>query len=138
MNAMDKAQTHAAWKLAELCMKSCPDAYDKMLAERDALKSELEVADAEMQNLRNHAYVWAGSEPFSGQDVIDLLNQNEGLRKQLAALEKVAEAARPFSEAEECGAGFIIAEDSDHTYPCPECERVFALHRALAELEATQ
>ena len=82
MNIMDKSQIGEAWwLLAKDCMKKCPVAYKRILAERNALKSELEVADAEMQNLRNHAYVLAGNKPFSGQEVLALLNENNELRK---------------------------------------------------------
>ena len=86
MSAMDKAQTNAAWLLAKNCMKSYPVAYRRILAERNALKSELEVADAETQNLRNHAYVLAGNKPFSGQEVLALLNENNELRKAATRL----------------------------------------------------
>lgn len=57
---------------------------------------------------------------------------------ELTAYQKVAEAAKPFSEKDECEYGFLISEDSDHSYPCLECEQVLALRQAIAELEATK
>jgi len=106
MSAMDKAQTNAAWRLAKNCMKSYPVAYKRILTERNALKSELEVADAETQNLRNHAYVLTGNKPFSGQEVLDLLNENDELRKAATLLYvnlKVVESENNAARLEDAG-----------------------------------
>ena len=46
------------------------------------VKRLTEVLSIELDHLRRHAYVWATDEAaFTGQQVLDLLNQNEDLRR---------------------------------------------------------
>jgi hypothetical protein len=46
-------------------------------------------ARKEAVDLNNHAYVWAGSDPFTGEQVLDLLNENERLRNEINEVKRV-------------------------------------------------
>jgi len=59
---------------------------------RDALTVETEEGNllrAELAELKNHAYVWAGSDPFTGEQVLGLLNENDRLRKRVIDADEV-------------------------------------------------
>ena len=49
----------------------------------------------ELAELRTHAYVWAGADPFTGRQVLDLLNENDKLR---AARDEARKTIEPFAK----------------------------------------
>lgn len=53
-------------------------------------------AREELDALLLHQYVWAGNNPFTGQEVLDLLNENNRLRKELAELKEKEYRKNPF------------------------------------------
>jgi len=59
------------------------------------LKDNAVAATCELAQLRAHAYVWAGADPFTGEQVVNLLNENDKLRASLAAAQKRVEEAKP-------------------------------------------
>ena len=66
MNAIDEA------------IKQLPN-----FAEYEGLRKR---AATELDRLRAHAYVWAGADPFTGEQVVNLLNENDKLRLHLASI----------------------------------------------------
>ena len=63
----------------------------------DEIVSELESKETTIADLRRQVEsktVWAGHDPFTGEQVLTLLNENSDLRKQLAEARRVIKAAK--------------------------------------------
>jgi len=68
-------------------------------APREALVQLFQLR-SDLEEQKRHAYVWADdATPFTGPEVIELLNKNEKLRLDLAEARKALETARDALEA---------------------------------------
>lgn len=74
--------------------RSTIETYKTMLdAKQDAISALHAAQRAAPLTDAAHAYVWAGANPFTGEQVLDLLNENDRLRKLPDAARAVVEAA---------------------------------------------